>query len=235
MRGIVLAAGLLVLVGAFAPAALAESEWTGVEGFRSAEFGMSEAEVRKAIAQDFGKKKDEVAELENTVEKTTVLGIEVEDLIPESGPANVYYILGYKSDALIQVNVIWHREDAGEEYAKQLAATARILQKHFAGKPFPEGNAVANVPAGSGRVVAFQGGDAGGRTVSVVLNLPADSGRDEAAEGDAAGNEAAGGEAAEGVEPAAPEAADRGRPSLVLSYIANPGDPDVYEPESADF
>lgn len=229
MKGLLLALGVVALLGASPATVPAQSDWAGIEGFRSAAFGMDEAEVKEAIVKDFGVDADAIATLENSVEKTTILTTEVDELIPESGPARVYYILGYKSDALIQVNVVWHREDAGEAYAKQLAATAQILQKHFAGKPFPEGNAVANVSAGNGRILVFRGADAEGRTASVMLNLPVE----DADEGEAAGEAEA--EAVEGEQATDPGAAQRGRPSLVLSYIENPDDPDTYEPASTDF
>src|SRR6185369_13874999 len=77
-----------------------------IDGFRSAKFGMAEAEVVAAIEKDFGVKAGDVAREDNPLEKTVALVAKVSDLIPDSGPARAVYILGYKTKALIQVNVV---------------------------------------------------------------------------------------------------------------------------------
>ena len=82
-------------------------KWAVVNGFRSAQFGMKERNVIKAIKNDFGIGKKQVSRKVHPNEKTITLGIEVKKLLPESGTAKVFYILGYKSKRLIHINVIW--------------------------------------------------------------------------------------------------------------------------------
>lgn len=224
---------LAVAAGALATPAAAEAEWAGVDGFRSAKFGMTAEEVKAAIVDDFDVARDAIATGENPVEKTTVIAVEVEDLIPDTGPARVYYILGYKSDKLIQVNVVWQPEDPERADAQRLVGAARILQDHFAEKPFPEDNVVANVPVQGRRILVFRGADDRGRTALVVLNLPSEEGGDPGSEEGQSGGQD---ETVEAEEGGAGAGTPQGRRfSLVLSYIENPESPDMYEPGAEDF
>ena len=73
-----------------------------VEGFRSAKFGNSEAEVRRAIQVDFNIKDTAIAKETNPVERTTILTISANDILPEVGMVRVHYILGFTSKKLFQ-------------------------------------------------------------------------------------------------------------------------------------
>ncbi|MBX6324347.1 MAG: hypothetical protein IRY94_21250, partial [Rhodospirillaceae bacterium] len=115
-----------------------------IDGFRSARFGMAEAAVLAAIEKDFGLKAGEVAREANPLEKTTALVAQVNDLIPDSGPARIVYILGYKSKALIQVNVVWGRPVVEKPDLKQLATTANILQRYFMERHYAPGSVYVN-------------------------------------------------------------------------------------------
>ena len=84
-------------------------KWAVVSGFRSAQFGMNERDILKAIKSDFGLGKKQVSRQVHPNEKTITLGIKVSKLLPESGPAKIFYILGYKTRRLIHINVIWGR------------------------------------------------------------------------------------------------------------------------------
>src|SRR5262245_6157832 len=89
-----------------------------LKGFRTARFGMTEAEVRSAIQKDFAVKPDQIRTAPNALERTTALVVPLQALDPGPGPATAAYILGYKSKRLIQVNVVWAREaraDAKDE------------------------------------------------------------------------------------------------------------------------
>src|SRR5580700_3707906 len=68
-----------------------------VTGFRDARFGMSEQDVRAAVAKDFGLKPADITSAVNPVEGTTVLTAKVASLDPGPGRAVVAYILGYAS------------------------------------------------------------------------------------------------------------------------------------------
>ncbi len=65
-------------------------KWADVSGFRSARFGMKERDVKKAINNDFGLGKNKINRIVHPHEKTVSLGIEVPELLPESGLAKVF-------------------------------------------------------------------------------------------------------------------------------------------------
>ena len=100
---LVLAAALAALTGAFfvdAAAregdALKETAGPRVEGFRSARFGMSMSETREAIQRDFGLRREDIAEQPNDEDRTSSLVATVPDLFPDSDPAQLVYIHGYR-------------------------------------------------------------------------------------------------------------------------------------------
>src|SRR5579864_1917738 len=68
-----------------------------VEGFRSAHWGMAEAQVRAAIAKDFKVTPDKIKSEENLAERTQVLSVLVPDLLEGAGPARASYIFGYST------------------------------------------------------------------------------------------------------------------------------------------
>src|ERR671930_647375 len=77
-------------------------------------------DTQAAIEKDFGLKAGDVAREDNPLEKTVALVAKVNDLLPDSGPARAVYILGYKSKALIQVNVVWGKPVVEKPDLKQL-------------------------------------------------------------------------------------------------------------------
>lgn len=180
-----------------------------IDGFRSARFGASEAEVLAAIEADFGIKAGEVGREHNPLEKTTALIVEVNDLIPDSGQARVAYILGYKSKALIQVNVVWGAPVVEKPDLQQLATTANILQRYFLERRYAPDSVFTNRVLADKTVLIFTGSDSAGHQVTLTL------GGAQAAEGAAP---------AEGQAATPPEAA-----FLRLSYVASPGAPDVFK------
>ena len=111
-------------------------KWAVVNGFRSANFGMKERDVLKAIKKDFGIGKKQVSRKTHPNEKTMTLGIQVDKLLPESGPAKVFYIMGYKSKRLIHINVIWGKPVTKKPNAEAIVATANQLRNHFAQKQY---------------------------------------------------------------------------------------------------
>jgi hypothetical protein len=156
-----------------------------VEGFRSARFGMTEQQVRDAIRKDFGLSGDAVTVEEQPIEKTTVLGVTVPDLLPDAGPARISYILGYKSKKLIQVNLLWGTP-LGAVTAEEMRAAAAALGRYFAGLNFAPEAVIANARLADGSWLVFQGADAQkraavlrfaateaeeGKTPSVVMTL----------------------------------------------------------------
>ena len=182
-------------------------KWAVVNGFRSANFGMKERDVLKAIKKDFGIGKKQVSRKTHPNEKTVTLGIQVDKLLPESGPAKVFYIMGYKSKRLIHINVIWGKPVTKKPNAEAIVATANQLRNHFAQKKYQKEGFALNAPLGEGVILVFQGKDRKGRAAKILLVNPK-------AEGDAKVGE---------------------NIALTLSYIEKPMDPDVFRIKEGDF
>ena len=177
-----------------------------IEGFRSAQFGMNERDVMKAVYKDFKVKRKKVSRFEHPTEKTVSLGINVDGLLPNSGPAKVFYILGHKSKRLIHINVIWGNPATPKPNAKNVVATANQLRNHLAQKSYQKEGFALNVQLSEDIILVFQGLDLKGRAVKLVLVNP---------KGD-------------------PEKAGENI-SLTLSYIQKPNKPDVFHIKEGDF
>lgn len=161
-----MASGILVAPPSVAQsasnAAVAKKPEASLDGFRSARFGMDEEALRKAIVADFGLKGDKITREVHPSEKTTVLSVAVDNLLPETGMAQVSYILGYQSRKLIQVNIAWLQFPG-----MNLGAAATILRNHFLGMEFRPDSVVTNAKLPDGSLLAFRGVDNKGRMVTV--------------------------------------------------------------------
>ncbi len=207
--GAVLASGISAATPG-ARAVLAAEQAAVVEGFRSAKFGATEAKVKKAITKDFGHKGDDIKTTLHPLEKTTSYTIVVEDLIPDSGKATIAYILGYESESLMQVSIVWGTLVDPAATLDNLKVTAMILRDFFLKRGFDAEKVITNRQADDGSNIVFQGSDANGRTVLLQLTAPA-------------------GEQAEGATENAPPV------WLRLSYIENPAAPDIFRVEVGQF
>jgi hypothetical protein len=152
-----------------APAAetLGESR-ISVEGFRSAKFGMNEADVRLAIGKDFGLKAEAIKTQDNPAELTHSLLVTVPDLLPNGGGAEVSYVLGYKSKSLIQVGAVWSKATDSATTPERLFSNANILRAHFLGEGFKPDTVAVNTPVNGG-LLMFRGSDAKDHTVMLLL------------------------------------------------------------------
>lgn len=177
-----------------------------VDGFRSARFGMSEREVLRAIYRDFRISKPKVKRDIHPTEKTVHLEIAIQDLLPDSGPGKAFYILGYQSQRLIQVNVVWGKPVTPRPDAQQVVNLANQLRDHFAGQEFQKKGLVTNAPLGKDAIVVFRGQDGAARTVLLLLNNPKVEGQPE-----------------------------NQNITLKLSYIQNPEKPDVFQIKEGEF
>jgi hypothetical protein len=171
-----------------------------VNGFRSARFGMSEDEVKAAIAKDFSIRAADIKVEPNVGEKTNVFTVRVPNLIPDGGAADVSYVFGYKSKQLIQVGVLWSAATDPKMQPEGLQTNAKILASYFQTAGYAPQNVAVNVPIPGG-VVVFRGADAKGRMTLLILHAA------PAAEGDKT--------------PPKPTA-------LTLYYTADPLNPDVF-------
>ena len=182
-------------------------KWAVVNGFRSAQFGMKERNVIKAIKNDFGIGKNQVSRKVHPNEKTVTLAIKVKKLLPESGTAKVFYILGYKSKRLIHINVIWGKPVTKNPNAESVVATANQLRNHFAQKKYQKEGFALNAQLGEGIILVFQGKDRKGRAARLLLSNPKAE-KDKKTDKNIA---------------------------LTLSYIEKPQDPDVFRIKDGDF
>ena len=186
------------------PAAPAEFKLTG---FRSANFGMTAEQVRQAIRKDFNIGPDKIETAENPIERTQILAVTVPDLLPNGGPAQVAYVIGFRSKQLVQVTVTWGgplNQQLGIPGAVDLA---RTLQGYLAGVGYKADTIVSNVVQPDGSVLFFRGDDPQGRRTILIANGVA---------------------APEGQKP-------NGLPLVQISYIRDPQTPDVFQIRKGDF
>lgn len=139
-----------------------------VVGFRSALFGMSQAEVRKAIQKDFGVAPDTIKSDLNRAEKTHTMTVPVADVLPGGGKAAVSYVFGYKNDKLIQVAVTWSKATDPGITAETLYVDAQQLQEYLLQAGYVPSSIATNVPVANG-ILMFRGADADGRETAMVM------------------------------------------------------------------
>lgn len=180
----------------------AETPPIAVEGFRSARFGMTEDDVRKAIVKDFGIKPDAIKPGENPAERTQLLTVLVPDLLPDGGTAQVSYVFGYKSKALIQVGASWSRATDDKITEAELYADGDILRQHFLTAGYKPDTIKTGLVLQNG-ILLFRGEDEAGRATILLL-------QGQFADG------------ADGKRVLTPS-------SLALLYSADPAHPDVFK------
>jgi hypothetical protein len=179
-----------------------------VLGFRSARFGMTEEEVRSAIEKDFGLEGDEIEVTVPELPRTPILRVRVDNLIEETGPAVVNYVLGYKSQRLFRVNVVWGTPVDPNTTAATINKVSTLLQQYFDSQNFPAENVTRRLRINNNTVMLLRAADLEGRTVALLL---------QQAQVQAEGEEV------------------RWAYLLRLSYILDPENLDVYQLEPGDF
>lgn len=193
------------------PAAPAATAAATIEGFRSARFGMTEDEVRRAIRTDFKVEDAAIARGENLVERTALLIVRVPDLLPTAGPAQISYVFGYSSKRLIAVNLAWAPSLGPANSVEGLIATATALRNHFFGQNYPMEGRAALARMDEARILAFRVADTANRVAAGIL-VGIDLEKGEAMKG-------------EGI----------GEPILELRYVLNPNEPDVFRIRPGQF
>jgi hypothetical protein len=152
-----------------AAGAVPETAPAAVEGFRSARWGMNEAEVKAAIATDFGIPPGRVSSAENATERTTVLSTTVANLLDSAGTARLSYILGYKSRKLIQVTILWGTAVDPQVPPEHIVTAANQLRELFLRSGYQPKTIIANSRLADGSILVFEGQDAAGRTTMLRL------------------------------------------------------------------
>ena len=144
---------------------LSSKKWANVDGFRSARFGMDEAEVLRAIRVDFHITGSEVLRKIHPVEKTIRLAINVSELLPKSGPAQVVYLLGFRTAKLIEVDIFWGPSQISEVSSNDILSTARLLLHHFQQQKFQKEGMVTNGTLPDGSSLFFRRKDLHGKEI----------------------------------------------------------------------
>lgn len=190
------------IVAPLAPTAAAKQ--AQVEGFRNARFGMTEAQVRDAIGKDFKLSGEAIQRIEEPTERTTALLVKVNDLLPDSGPAVIAYLLGYKTKKLFRVNVIWGQEIGSPTKPEQIVGTANALRNYLLGQGYRQEGLILNQALSDDNVLVFQGTDEQSRLTELILGITKKP-------------------------PAKPDALPEVTgASLRLSYVEKPKYPDIY-------
>jgi hypothetical protein len=192
-----------------APAAAAQP--LHVEGFRSAHWGMTEAQVRAAIARDFRIAPDKIKSEENLAERTHVLTVLVPDLLEGAGSARVSYIFGYTTKKLIEINILWGTAIDPQIAPEKIVAAADQLRQLLVDSGYEPGTVVTDARMNDGEVLVFKGQDADKHTT--ILRL-------------AAAHQAARRGAAKKPTTAT---------ALALSYILDAQNPDIYRLKKGQF
>ena len=139
-----------------------------VAGFRSARFGMTEKDVRAAIAKDFNIKADAIRTESNPSEHTQVLQGKAPDVLPGGGTAEVSYVFGFKSKTLIQVGVSWSKQTDEKMTPEQLFSNASVLRAHFMTAGYKADTVASNMPINGG-LLMFRGSDEKAHTTKLIL------------------------------------------------------------------
>ncbi|MBI5164954.1 MAG: hypothetical protein HY985_13760 [Magnetospirillum sp.] len=163
-RSIVAAA---VIVSGMASLAYAQENTmpSEIKGFRSARFGMDEARVREAMVKDLGITAGAIERSVSPTEKTTVLMATVENLLPDAGPATIAYILGYSSQKLTVINIVWSKSSD-----PNLISTAVALRDYFQKWNIPKDKVVINAELPNGDALVFRGTDTKDSLVSLIFH-----------------------------------------------------------------
>ncbi|SFJ38473.1 hypothetical protein [Bradyrhizobium sp. cf659] len=162
------AAGAPAAATTEAPSTGADDKVKAIDGFRSAKFGMSEADVRAAMIKDFNAKPDVIKAQDNASELTHSILMSVPELLPNGGTAELSYVFGYKSKSLIQVGAVWSKGTDAAMTPEKLFSNANILRAHFMGEGFKPDSIAVNMPVAGG-IVMFRGSDAKDRSVILLL------------------------------------------------------------------
>jgi hypothetical protein len=138
---------------------------------------MSEQQVRQAIQRDFPGPAGRLSRTTHPHEKTTVLAVTVEDLLPNAGPARVSYILGYASRQLVQVNIVWIGDGRSAARDEQIVAVANVLRDYLAEQYRSSGQVVVNQQVGDNAFLVFRAMQVDKRMVLLLLTGVAAAGR----------------------------------------------------------
>jgi len=140
----------------------------GINGFRSAHFGMSEDDVRAAIVRDFAVKPRDIVAGLNAAERTQLLTIRVPDVLPGGGTATVSYVFGYATRTLIQVGVLWSAATDSSLTAAKLSASGEALRSRLIAAGYKPGTIKTDLLLPNG-LLLFRGEDGAGHATILMF------------------------------------------------------------------
>lgn len=146
-----------------------ENAGPSITGFRGANFGMTQEQVRQVIESTFKLPASAITATENAIQHTAVLNVQVPELIPGGGAANISYIFGYQSHQLIQVSILWSKQNDPTMTPQMLYQNGESLQQYFASEGFPADRSGGDIATGSG-IILFRASDPAQNAVLLVLS-----------------------------------------------------------------
>ncbi len=181
----------------------------GIDGYRSAHFGMTEAQVLRAIQMDFGIEGGETR-IVHPLQKTTALVVRADGLVSGAGATQVVYIFGYRSERLIQVTVSWGHPLETAVNAATLVRAARAMMNRMALQGLPRNRLTSDMAVDDGSIIVFRANDANAHVIEMRMKGP-------------------------GIGPAADDGDDEATSWLRLSFIQDAKTPDTYRIEPGAF
>jgi hypothetical protein len=185
-------------------------KWAVIDGFRSAKFGMNQKQVLRAINKDFKISSSKAKKRVNSIEKTSIIDIEVPELLGSGGTALISYIFGHQSKKLSHVNIIWGLGISKKVDGQGVVDAANLLRSHFVKKRYKDEGLVVNGQLNETTILVFRGSDRKGRMALLALTTPKPL-KNETLKDSAK------------------------KVSLKLSYILNPTKPDILTIKDGDF
>lgn len=140
-----------------------------ITGFRSATFGMTEAQVRHAVTAAFKLPASAITPSLNVIQHTEILSVTVPDLIPGGGAAGISYVFGYQSHKLMEISVVWSSQNDPKMTPQLLYQNGESLQQYFAGEGFPAERSTGNIATPTG-LLLFRATDPTGNAVLLILS-----------------------------------------------------------------
>ncbi len=180
----------------------------GIDGYRSAHFGMTEAEVLRAAQMDFAIEGGE-SRIVHPLQKTTALIVRADGLVAGAGATQVVYIFGYRSERLIQVTLNWGYPLETVVNAATLVRTARTMMNRMALQGLPRNTLSSDMVVDDGSIIVFRAHDADAHVIEMRMKGPGI--------GPATGND------------------DEAASWLRLSFIQDAETPDTYKIEPGAF
>lgn len=188
-----------------------------VDGYRSAKWGMTPAQVRIAVAKDFPAATFRPEAIDPTNRTTTIVA-NVPQLAPGPGPMAITYIFGAASGRLFHVNLDWSYEQPTAADRETLTKAGSAVVADFLSYYWKLMSVARGVALGPSALVLFAASDEAGGGVDVrlqgigyVLKMP------------------------DGREVTMPPPPDGTQALLHVSFAQSVGKPDVYTIKPGDF